>query len=75
VADNGTGILPEHLNRVFDPFFSTKEAGKGTGLGLAVIYSLIRDLGGDIEVENRPGGGALFRVFLPLAAKDSEENE
>ncbi|MEZ7196178.1 c-type heme family protein [Pseudodesulfovibrio karagichevae] len=75
VADNGTGILPEHLNRVFDPFFSTKEAGKGTGLGLSVIYSLIRDLGGDIEVENRPGGGALFRVFLPLAAKDDEEAE
>jgi signal transduction histidine kinase len=72
VADNGTGILPEHLNRVFDPFFSTKEAGKGTGLGLAVIYSLVRDLGGDIEVENRPGGGALFRVYLPLATKEPQ---
>jgi signal transduction histidine kinase len=72
VADNGTGILPEHLNRVFDPFFTTKEAGKGTGLGLSVIYSLIRDLGGDIEVENRPGGGALFRVYLPLAAKENQ---
>jgi signal transduction histidine kinase len=57
---------------VFDPFFSTKEAGKGTGLGLAVIYSLVRDLGGDIEVENRPGGGALFRVYLPLATKEPQ---
>ncbi|HWR02695.1 MAG TPA: DUF3365 domain-containing protein [Humidesulfovibrio sp.] len=65
VADNGPGIAPEHLDRVFDPFFTTKEVGKGTGLGLAVVYSLARDLGGSIEVENNPGGGALFRVFLP----------
>ncbi|WP_022660381.1 c-type heme family protein [Paucidesulfovibrio longus] len=69
VTDNGPGILPEHLNRVFDPFFTTKEVGKGTGLGLAVIYGLTRDLGGDIEVKNRPGGGAVFRVHLPLATE------
>jgi signal transduction histidine kinase len=67
VADNGPGIAPEHLDRVFDPFFTTKEVGKGTGLGLAVVYSLVRDLGGSIEVENNPGGGALFRVHFPVA--------
>jgi C4-dicarboxylate-specific signal transduction histidine kinase len=68
VEDNGTGVAPELLDRVFDPFFTTKEVGKGTGLGLAVVYSLVRDLEGAIEVENRPGGGALFRVLLPAAA-------
>jgi C4-dicarboxylate-specific signal transduction histidine kinase len=70
VADNGLGIIPEHLNRVFDPFFTTKEAGKGTGLGLSVIYGLTRELGGSIEVENQSSGGAVFRVRLPLAAKE-----
>ncbi|MDR3639867.1 MAG: DUF3365 domain-containing protein [Humidesulfovibrio sp.] len=67
VGDNGPGIAPEHLDRVFDPFFTTKEVGKGTGLGLAVVYSLVRDLDGSIEVENAASGGANFRVLLPLA--------
>jgi len=67
VADNGPGIAPEHLDRVFDPFFTTKEVGKGTGLGLAVVYGLVRDLEGAVEVINAEGGGALFRVRLPLA--------
>lgn len=65
IEDSGTGIPEGIRTKVFDPFFTTKEVGKGTGLGLAVVYSLARDLGGSIEVENNPGGGALFRVFLP----------
>ncbi len=68
IEDNGNGIAPEHLERVFDPFFTTKEVGKGTGLGLAVVYSIVRDLEGSLEVENAPGGGARFRVLLPAAA-------
>ncbi|MBA4356675.1 MAG: histidine kinase, partial [Desulfovibrio sp.] len=67
MADNGPGIAPEHLDRVFDPFFTTKEVGKGTGLGLAVVYGLVRDLGGTLGVENAPGGGAVFIVRLPVA--------
>ncbi|MDP2849257.1 MAG: DUF3365 domain-containing protein [Humidesulfovibrio sp.] len=67
VCDNGPGIASEHLDRVFDPFFTTKAVGKGTGLGLAVVYSLVRDLDGSIEVENAPSGGACFRVLLPAA--------
>ena len=68
VADNGPGVAPEHLDRVFDPFFTTKDVGKGTGLGLAVVYSLVRDLDGAVEVENdEVNGGAVFRVRLPLA--------
>jgi len=67
VADSGTGIAPEHLHRVYDPFFTTKPARQGTGLGLAVTYGIIQEHGGSIEVSNRPGGGAQFRIELPLA--------
>ncbi len=67
VADTGTGIAPEHLNRIYDPFFTTKAARKGTGLGLSVSYGIIQEHGGSIEVSNRPGGGARFRIDLPLA--------
>ncbi|HEY9141175.1 MAG TPA: ATP-binding protein, partial [Bryobacteraceae bacterium] len=67
VADSGTGIAPEHLHRVYDPFFTTKPARQGTGLGLAVTYGIIQEHGGSIEVTNRSGGGAQFRIELPLA--------
>jgi two-component system, NtrC family, sensor kinase len=67
VADTGHGIAPEHLHRIYDPFFTTKAARKGTGLGLSVTYGIIQEHGGSIEVSNRPGGGALFRLDLPLA--------
>jgi two-component system NtrC family sensor kinase len=67
VADTGQGIAPEHLHRIYDPFFTTKAARKGTGLGLSVTYGIIQEHGGSIEVSNRPGGGAIFRLELPLA--------
>jgi two-component system, NtrC family, sensor kinase len=66
VADSGTGISPEHLHRIYDPFFTTKPARQGTGLGLAVTYGIIKEHGGSIEVTNRPAGGARFRIELPL---------
>jgi len=65
VADNGPGIAQEDLGRIFDPFFTTKEVGKGTGLGLAVVYGLVKDMGGSVEA--RGGNGAEFIVRLPLA--------
>ena len=68
VGDTGQGIAPEHLRRIYDPFFTTKAARKGTGLGLSVSYGIIQEHGGAIEVENRRAGGALFRLELPLAA-------
>lgn len=74
VADNGPGIAPEHLDRVFDPFFTTKDVGKGTGLGLAVVFSLVRDLEGGIEVESPPGGGAVFRVLLPAVNPPAQDD-
>jgi len=68
VRDTGHGIAPEHLQRVFMPFFTTKDPGKGTGLGLSVSYTIIRNLGGDFYVESTPGRGSTFTVELPGAA-------
>jgi two-component system, NtrC family, sensor kinase len=67
VSDTGHGIAPEHIHRIYDPFFTTKAARKGTGLGLSVTYGIIQEHGGSIEVSNRRSGGASFRLELPLA--------
>jgi len=75
VADTGTGIAPENLHRVYDPFFTTKSARKGTGLGLSVTYGIIQEHGGSIEVSNRPGGGARFRIDLPFSAPRKPVND
>ena len=69
VADNGQGISAENLTRIYDPFFTTKAARKGTGLGLAVTYGIVREHGGNIKVESRLGAGSRFEVELPLARK------
>ena len=71
VADNGSGIAPEHLDKLFDPFFTTKEPGKGTGLGLSICARLIEGMGGHIEVGNRPEGGARFVIRLPGTMPDA----
>jgi two-component system NtrC family sensor kinase len=68
VRDTGCGMPPEHVERVFMPFFTTKEPGKGTGLGLSVSYTIIRNLGGDFYVESAPGKGSIFTVELPLVS-------
>jgi hypothetical protein len=67
VADSGHGIAPEHLRRIYDPFFTTKGQHKGTGLGLSVTYGIIQEHGGSIEVTNRPDGGARFHLELPVS--------
>ena len=70
VIDSGHGIDPEHIHRIYDPFFTTKGARKGTGLGLSVTYGIIQEHGGAIKVFSRPGGGTRFHLeFPPVTAK------
>jgi signal transduction histidine kinase len=74
VSDSGAGIAPEHIRRIYDPFFTTKAApaegqGKGTGLGLSVTYGIIHEHAGNIRVESRPGAGTTFYLEFPLARK------
>jgi signal transduction histidine kinase len=65
IKDSGPGIPPDNLGRIFEPFFTTKEPGDGTGLGLSVSFSLVKRMGGHIEVESRPGEGCTFTIKLP----------
>ncbi|MCK6504676.1 PAS domain-containing protein [Myxococcota bacterium] len=67
IEDSGPGIPPELLERIFDPFVTTRSAGEGTGLGLSIARSIVLDAGGSLTVENRPEGGCRFTVLLPYA--------
>jgi PAS domain S-box-containing protein len=68
VADSGPGVPPENLSRIFNPFFTTKPVGEGTGLGLSISDGIVREHGGRIRVESRPGLGATFEIELPYAS-------
>src|SRR5262249_42379217 len=72
VADQGPGIPPEHLPRIFNPFFTTKPPGEGRGLGLSVAHSIVAEHDGRIWAENVPDGGALLVVELPIGTPTSQ---
>jgi len=73
ISDNGCGIAPADIKRIFEPFFSTKTGSGGTGLGLSITYGLVQELGGRIDVESTPGQGTTFSVFLPLEMKNEKD--
>jgi two-component system, NtrC family, sensor kinase len=68
VSDTGPGFADDVAGRMFEPFFTTKQPGEGTGLGLAVARSIVEEHGGELTAENRPGGGARFRIRLPATS-------
>ncbi|OPY76432.1 MAG: Blue-light-activated protein [Syntrophorhabdus sp. PtaU1.Bin153] len=70
VTDTGLGMAPDVMKRVFEPFFTTKRVGEGSGMGLAVVYGIVKSLNGGIIVESQPGAGSTFRVSLPVARTD-----
>ena len=69
IRDSGPGIAPEHMDRLFNPFFTTKAPGEGTGLGLSVSLRIMNELGGDIVVDSRPGQGAAFTLRIPMKSQ------
>jgi two-component system, cell cycle sensor histidine kinase and response regulator CckA len=72
VSDTGTGIPPEIIDKIFEPFFSTKEVGKGTGLGLSTVYGIVKQTGGFVYADSVPGNTA-FRIFLPRHVPGAED--
>jgi CheY-like chemotaxis protein len=70
IADTGPGIAPAIRDKIFEPYFTTKEVGKGTGMGLSIVHGIVNAMGGFITCEGEPGEGALFRVYFPATSRE-----
>lgn len=75
VTDNGCGLAEEVKDRIFEPFYTTKEVGKGTGMGLAIVFGALQEHGGTVTVESALGMGATFRIFLPLSTRYATQSQ
>lgn len=75
VSDTGKGIEESVMERIFEPYFTTKTKGEGTGMGLAMVHGIVKSLGGDVNVSNKPGKGATFYIYLPEVTSDFTDAE
>src|SRR5262244_3537169 len=75
VEDTGSGIAPDVIDKIFDPFYTTKDVGKGTGLGLSTVYGIVKQTGGFIYVQSEVGKGTVFRIFLPRYIPGADDVE
>lgn len=75
VKDNGVGMDPKTVKQIFEPFFSTKDKSMGTGLGLTIVYNVVQQSGGFIDIDSEPGKGTEFKIYMPKYFSDGSENE